>query len=68
MVNVEDGRTKGARWFLCGDLGIIQVNGSRLGSKRSIEVSIDLTKLSDWAFPMEEGRREPSNLSVWQDG
>ena len=53
VVNMEDGRTKGARWFLCGDLGIIQVNGSRLGSKRSMEVSIDMTKLSDWAFPTE---------------
>ena len=65
VVNVEEGRTKGARWFLCGDLGTIQVNGSRLGSERSIEVSIDLTKLSDWAFPTEKDRKEPSNLSVW---
>ena len=64
VVNMEDGRTKGSRWFLCGDLGLTQVNGSRLGSKKSIEVSIDMTKLSDWAFPTEGDPREPSNLSI----
>ena len=68
LVNIEEGRTKGSRWLLCGDLGLTKVNGSRLGSKKSIEVSIDTTNLADWAFPTEGAPREPSNLSIWPRG
>ena len=67
MVNV-DGKIKGSRWFVCGNLGLVQVNGSRLGTNRSVGVSIDMTKLSDWVFPTEGDPREPSNLSMWRDG
>ena len=43
VVNVEAGPVKGSRRFLAGNLGLLAVNGD----KCSMEVNIDLTKLSD---------------------
>ena len=42
----------------------LAVNGAKLGAKRSIEVTIDVTILSDWVFPTKGYPREPVYLST----
>ena len=54
VLNVEAGRCKGSRWFLMGDLGFIVIKGDKLGLKKTVEVTIDLKKLSSWSFPTKQ--------------
>ena len=46
VLNVEAGRVKGSRWFLTGDLGVIVIKGDKLGLKKTVEVTVDLKKIS----------------------
>ena len=68
VLNAEAGKCKGSRWFLTGDLGFIVIKGDKLGLKKTVEVTIDLKKLSSWSFPTEADTREKSNQSMWRDG
>ena len=68
VLNVEAGKCKGSRWFLTGDLGFIVIKGDKLGLKKTVEVNVDLKKLSSWSFPTEADPREKSNQSMWRDG
>ena len=65
IVNVEAGLVKGSRWFLAGNLGLLV--GVKIRAKRSIEVTINLSKLADWVFPTELDPKEPANMTVWKE-
>ena len=47
VVNVEADLVKGSIWFLAGNLGLMAVNGAKLGFNRSIEVAILWTLVQD---------------------
>ena len=58
VLNVESGLVKGSGWFLAGNLGPLAIRGDKLGLKKSVEVTIDLSKLASWTFPTEADPRE----------
>ena len=68
VVVVEKGKVQGSRWMMVGNLGPVWVTGDKLGLKKNVEASINLSDLTSWEFPTAKDSRINSNQSFWKDG
>ena len=68
VIVVEKGQVQGSRWMVAGNLGPVWVTGDKLGLKKNVEASINLSDLTSWDFPTAKDTRTNSNQSFWKDG
>ena len=67
LIGVENGKTKGSKWVLVGNLGKADVHTQRLGGDRGKMITIDLSDLSRFKFNADVDPRNGANRSQWID-
>jgi hypothetical protein len=68
VISLQGGKVKGSRWTLVGDLGLVEVSTHRLDGARGVIVTVDLTVMSKFVFPVATDPRTGANRSEWVEG